>query len=144
VPHVEFKVSEQYVSRARLAESSLDRWVRAVAGAAEPCLVIDKHEVIRAMSGSFVAELGLPASPVGSQLVHVLDLLDFSADAGDLGEGEVVKIPPLLALHSGGLARGLVRLRCAEGQCTFDAVSTPLGEGCVVTGSLTFFTTVRS
>jgi len=51
-------------------------------------------------------------------------------------------MPPLLALSSGRLARGLVRIRCASGPCTFDAIATPLTEDGKVVGSLTFFSAI--
>ncbi len=51
-----------------------------------------------------------------------------------------LRIPPVLALTSGRLARGLMRTRAQQGEIvTMDAVSTPLREGDTVIGSLTFF-----
>jgi PAS domain-containing protein len=143
VPHVELSVSEPHLARPRLAESSLDRWATAVADAAEPSLVIDEAAVIVAISASFEDLLGLTQSPVDRPLLDgVLQLLDF-ADGGALDAGEIAKTPPLLALSSGRLARGLVRVRCASGPCTFDAIATPLvDEDNEVCGSLTFFSTV--
>jgi hypothetical protein len=139
VPHVELSVSEPHVARQRPhVEPSLDRWAAAVAGAAEPCLVIDHRAVVVAMSAALEDVLGLTEPPVGRRLLGgVLKLLDF-ADGDVLTDVEVGKIPPLLALSSSQLARGLLRVRCADGNCTFDAIATPLGEGDRVTGSLTF------
>ena len=55
--------------------------------------------------------------------------LDFSAAGIALDEGEVSKIPPLLALASGRLARGLLRVQCRDDACTLDAIATPLLDG---------------
>ena len=86
--------------------------MRAVAGAVEPCLVIDKRGVIVAMSQPCVAMLGMPRAPVGASLREgPLKLIDFSAAGDKLSEHEVGKVPPILAVSSGRLARGLVRVR---------------------------------
>jgi hypothetical protein len=144
VPHVELSVSEPHLSRPRHpAESSLARWAVAAADAEELSLVIDDHEIIIAISASFEALLGLTESAIGRSMVGgVLQLVDF-ADGLELNEAEVVKTPPLLALASGRLARGLMRVRCANGgECTFDAIATPLLDDGAVSGSLTFFSLI--
>jgi hypothetical protein len=144
VPHVELSVSEPFVSRPRHpAESSLARWAVAAADAEEPSLVIDDQEVIVAISASFESLLGLTESAIGRPMVGgVLQLLDFG-DGLELNEAEVVKTPPLLALASGRLARGLMRVRCANGgACTFDAIATPLMHNGAISGSLTFFSLI--
>jgi hypothetical protein len=106
-------------------------------------MVIDADAVIIAISESCRELLGLDASVVGGGLLDgALRLLDFSAVGASLDKGEVGKIPPLLALSSGRLARGLVRVQCAEGACTLDAIAAPLYEGDSVIGSVTFFTQV--
>lgn len=144
MPHVELSVSEPYVARPRpTAELALERWAAAVTAAEEPSLVINDDEIIVAISASFAELLGRREPSVGLNLLDVLLLLDFTADGAELPEGEVGKIPPLLALSSAGLARGLVRLQCAGGSCMFDAVAAPLTDGGQVIGSLTFFSTVR-
>jgi PAS domain-containing protein len=141
VPHVELSVSETH-TRPRQTASSLARWATAVADAEEPSLVIDYQEVIVGISASFQAMLGLTQTAIGAAAIGgVLQLLDF-ADGNDLGDSEIVKAPPLLALSSGRLARGLIRVRCADGACTFDAISTPLLDRGQITGSLTFFSAV--
>ncbi len=50
-------------------------------------------------------------------------------------------IPPLLAVSSGRMARGLIRLACPKtGRVsTLDAIATPLVNGPDIVGSLTFF-----
>jgi hypothetical protein len=121
----------------------LGHWVRAVAGAVEPCLVVDKRAVIIAMSDPCVAILGLPGSPVGASLRQgPLRLIDFSAGGDKLSDNEVNKVPPLLAVGSGRLARGLIRVRCDGYVVTLDAVATPIGPPDAVAGSLTFVSPV--
>jgi hypothetical protein len=140
VPHVELSVSDPHAARRAAVESSLDRWATAVAGAAEACLVIDSQAVIVALSRSCHDLLALDRPAVGRSLVGgVLRLVDFSPAGGALTDNEVGKIAPLLALSSGRLARGLLRVQCARGVCTLDAVATPLLDGSTVAGSLTFF-----
>jgi len=143
VPHVELSLSEPPARATTPVESSLDRWTVAVADAVEASLIIDDDEVIVAMSPSCYELLGLRKSAVGRELLDVLGLLDFGPEAVALTGGEVAKIPPLLALTSGRLARGLLRVRCAKGACTLDAIATPLlDESGEAIGSLTFFSQV--
>jgi len=121
----------------------LRHWVRAVAGAVEPCLVIDKRAVIVAMSEQCVGMLGLTCSPVGASLREgPLKLIDFSAAGDKLSDNEVGKVPPILAVTSGRLARGLIRVRCGGTVHTLDAIATPVGPPNAVAGSLTFFSPV--
>jgi hypothetical protein len=121
----------------------LGHWVRAVAGAVEPCLVIDKRAVIVAMSQPCVAMLGLTRSPIGASLREgPLVLVDFSATGEKLTENEIGKVPPILAASSKRLARGLIRVRCDGSVYTLDAVATPIGPPTAVAGSLTFFSPV--
>jgi PAS domain-containing protein len=151
VAHVELSISDPHLARPSdltdpsaesMVESSLDRWAATVAEAAEPSLVIDDKAVIVAVSASFEDLLGLTESAIDRPLVDgVLQLLDFG-DGGALDASEINKTPPLLALSSGRLARGLVRVRCASGPRTFDAIATPLLQDGQVVGSLTFFSTV--
>lgn len=125
------------------ADDPLGHWVRAVAGAVEPCLVIDAAGVIVAMSPSCVELLSLTGSPVGAALRNgPLRLVDFSADGGKLNETEMGKVPPILAVSSGRLARGLIRVRGGDAMVTLDAIATPIGLTDAVAGSLTFFSPV--
>ncbi|GAA2330480.1 hypothetical protein [Dactylosporangium salmoneum] len=148
--HVEFSISDPHQSRAHdrsqdPAESSLDRWGATVDAAAEPCLVIDSDVVVVAMSASFEEMLGLDGSPLNRPLLDgdgVLQLLDFG-DGKALEQIEVARMPTLLALTSGRLARGLVRIKCADAPCTFDAIATPLKDDGKVVGSLTFFSLIQ-
>jgi hypothetical protein len=153
VAHVELSLSGAFVPQARTpAESEFvgnaERWSSVVAGAVEPCMVIDVATRIRALSPSCAQLLGLgtPAEAVGLPLLSsVLRLIDFTAGGGELDEPEVEKIPPLLAIRSERLARGLMRVQAPalEGHLTVDAIATPLIEGDHVVASLTFFSPVR-
>jgi hypothetical protein len=141
VPHVELSVTDPALGRARQpVDSSLAKWAMAAADAEEHCLVIDHSALIIAISASFEALLGLTVSAIGRPMVGgVMKLLDFG-DGFELGAAEVDKTPPLLALASGRLARGLMRIRATgEANHSLDAISTPLIEQGAITGSLTFF-----
>jgi hypothetical protein len=153
VAHVELSLSGAFVPQARTpAESefmaNVDRWSTTVAGAVEPCLVIDVTTKILAISPSCAELLGLgkPVDAVGSLLLgNVLRLIDFTAGGGELEEPELEKIPPLLAIKSQRLARGLMRVQtgASEAHLTVDAIATPIVEGDQVVASLTFFSAVR-
>jgi hypothetical protein len=62
-----------------------------------------------------------------------------------LYEPEIERIPPLLAIRSGRLARGLMRVQTDVGDAhlTVDAIATPLLVDGEVVASLTFFSAVR-
>ena len=148
--HVELSFSGPHLQPPPFAEDrlppSLDHWAVAVAAASEPCLLLDRDGMVVAASTACGRLLGLdPYQAIGRRLVDgVVHLLDFNAISGQLPEWEVEKIPPLLPLSTGGLARGLLRVPGVDGPpSTVDAISTPLREGPVVVGSLTFFAPVR-
>lgn len=116
-------------------------WYAVVASAAEPCLLLDVHGLVGAVSASFVRLFGLGSAEqvVGRGLLEdLLDLVDFSPLAGRLGAAELQRIPPLQSLRSGGLARGLIRVRVGGVVRTVDAVTVPVQPD----GSLTFFAEV--
>jgi hypothetical protein len=144
VPHVELSITDLGpVTPPPPVHDPLGHWVRAVSGAVEPCLVIDDRAVIIAMSQSCVAMFGLTKSPIGASLREgPLRLIDFSADGSKLSDHEVGKVPPILAVTSGRLARGLIRVRCNGSVSTLDAIATPIGPAETVAGSLTFFSPV--
>jgi hypothetical protein len=164
VAHVELSISEAFVSPAAssLEQESANfsdadrpndtdgfaRWSDTVSTAAEPCLLIDRGTTIAAVSSSCCELLGLgtPLDAIGRALLgSELRLLDFTAARGDLTEQDVEKIPPLLALSSARLARGLLRVRRGGVQgsdSTVDAIATPILAHGFVAGSLTFFAEV--
>lgn len=151
--HVELSLSEAFVPRSRPpadsdSADSFANWVATVSAAAEPCLIIDTDRVIAAASVSCCELLGLgdPVDVVGRPLLEGgLRLVDFTAAQSELTEAEIAKIPPLLALTSKRLARGLLRVqteRAGESVATVDAVASPLLLDGAVAGSLTFFSEV--
>jgi PAS domain-containing protein len=147
--HVQREVPVSHVELSLLPDvnaGSLELWAYAVARASEPCVVLDTDGAVVAASPGCRQLLGIdPVESVGLRLVdEVLRLLDFNAVSGELRGWEVDVIPPLLAIRSGGLARGLVRVSggAGGGSSTVDAVSTPLKQGGEVVGSLTFFNPV--
>jgi hypothetical protein len=128
------------------ALGTLDRWTAAVASSGEACLLLNSSAVVVAVSVGFTELFGVPwPDAIGRRFGdQVLQLLDFSGANGVLPDWEVGKIPPLLALSSGALARGLIRVSNVYGATsTVDAVTTPLREGGTVVGSLTFFALVH-
>lgn len=150
--HVELSLSGAFVPQARTPSEaefvpSLDRWISTVTSASEPCLIIDTTTAIVAVSVSCGDLLGLgkPPEVLGKPLGSVLHLIDFTAGAGELEESDADKIPPLLALRSERLARGLLRVVPAPGETplTVDAIATPLFDNERVAGSMTFFSAVR-
>ncbi|MBO0869093.1 MAG: hypothetical protein J2P15_11050 [Micromonosporaceae bacterium] len=147
--HVELSVTDPFVApRAggpAAAMSSLDRWAIAAHNATEPCLLLDALQQVVAASPSACELLGLgdPESVAGkSVFAGVLRLVDFTAASADLGDGELEKIPPVLAYSSERLARGLMRVQNAMGTVTIDAIATPLFDGSTVVGSLTFLASI--
>jgi PAS domain-containing protein len=149
VAHVELSLSEAFVPQARTSiepeyGSSVELWSATVAAAAEPCLLIDADFAIVAVSESACQLLGLgsPAEATGRSLLDgVLRLVDFTQARSELTETEIEKIPPLLALSSGRLARGLLRVPAGgtPEAATVDAIATPISDEGTVSGSLTFF-----
>jgi hypothetical protein len=124
--------------------SSLDRWASVVIGAAEPSLVLAGDSTIIAASASCAKMIGLgdPETARGYRLRDAgVHLVDFTTSLDELDPTEADKIPPLLAISSRRLARGLMRVACprTKAACTMDAVATPLWDGATVVGSLTFF-----
>ncbi|GAA2350937.1 hypothetical protein Cme02nite_24090 [Catellatospora methionotrophica] len=129
-----------------IAVDPLHSWSVPVSSAEESCLVIDASGVIVAASTAWIRLLSVerPSELAGHHVRDVLCLIDFTAAGNELGEAEREQIPPLLALTSKRPARGLLRVRGAQGapSRTLDAVSTPLWQSGQVVGSLSFFAAV--
>ncbi|GIJ29027.1 hypothetical protein Vqi01_41890 [Micromonospora qiuiae] len=150
--HVELSLSEVFAPTTRTPPEpgcdNIGRWSATVSSADEPCLLIDAETRVLAVSaaGCELLCLGTPEELIGLPLLEGgLRLLDFTANRGELADPEIDKIPPLLALTSGRLARGLLRIEAAgEGttDATVDAISTPVLADGAVAGSLTFFSEV--
>lgn len=126
-------------------QRSLSMWADTASVANEPCIVIDRvADVVSASPGCGELFMIDVEAAAGHALVgEVLDLRDFSARQGVLPDWEVKKIPPLLALSSRALARGLLRVWVGDAAATVDAISVPLVDGGVIVGSLTFFLPVN-
>jgi hypothetical protein len=152
VAHVELSLSEVFAPASRTPTEpgcdNVGQWSAMVSHAEEPCLLIDADTRVVAISsaGCDLLCLGAPEDVVGLPLLEGgLRLLDFTAARGELTEQETDKIPPLLALHSGRLARGLLRVQPAGDDtpdATVDAISTPVLTDGSVAGSLTFFSEI--
>ncbi|GAB3795211.1 hypothetical protein [Micromonospora zhanjiangensis] len=148
--HLELSLSDAFVPAATPppGPDSLARWIATVTGAPEPCLVIDQRTRIVAISQACcdLICLGSPEDTVGRPLLDAgVRLIDFTAARGELAEQDIDKIPPLLALSSGRLARGLLRVSgkpAGATTATVDAIATPLFSDGSVAGSLTFLSEV--
>ncbi len=121
-------------------DSGLSRWVEQVRASAEACLAVDAAGRVVAMSPSCGELLELqPDGCVGALLLDLVYMVDFTQTGLPLVDAER-STPPLRALRSQRLARGLVRLRLPlAGPATFDVVGVPLESG---TGALGFLTRV--
>jgi PAS domain-containing protein len=120
-------------------------WHATVAVAEEPCLLLDPGGLVGAVSAAFVRMFALDsaAEVLGRGLLDdLLELVDFSAGSSRLAAPELERIPPLQSLRSGGLARGLLRVRVQGRVRTIDAVTAPVRSGGQVCGSLTFFSEI--
>jgi hypothetical protein len=143
VTHVELSLSSSVAPDRRPQQLPLElaRWVAAVTDSAEPALVIDASAVVIACTPAGARLLGLPHTWLGERLPDALRLIDFTAAGSELPETDRELIPPLLAVASGRLARGLMRVRDGfkQGEIrTLDAIATPLHADGVAVGSLTF------
>jgi hypothetical protein len=140
--HVELSLSStgnRYATSA--AEPALARWAAALTGADEAALIIDTEAQIVACTPGCAELLCLRTSSIGERLQNSLRLIDFTAAGIDLPDADRELIPPLLAIASGRLARGLIRVRCAHDATltrTLDAISTPIRQDDTAVGSLTF------
>jgi PAS domain-containing protein len=128
--------------RPDTAEAVLRGWITVVAGATDPCLLLNATGLVTACAPATLDLLGLPepAAMVGRGLLDgLLHPVDFTAAGDRLAEWELTKLPPLAALATGALSRGLLRLRHGSHVRTVDAIATPLHHDATLIGSLTFF-----
>jgi PAS domain-containing protein len=123
----------------------LAAWVAVTSASPDACLVLDDRGA--GCSGPAAELLGEgPEQMRGRSLVgDVIDVVDFSAQAGP-GDHYALRIPPLLALASEMPARGLLRVRHGDGRhVTLDAVSAPVHEpGGRLAGSVSFLAAIAS
>lgn len=114
-------------------------WHAAVTASAEACLLLDRDARVVAASAAVGAVLGTTSDrAVGARFVDLVTAVDFTSGAAPDAELER-SVPPLRALATGGLARGLLRLRSAAGLVTYDVVAVPLAGQ---SGALAFFLAV--
>ena len=108
-------------------EEVLTPWRKLVEDSLEACLVLDAAGDVVAASTAAAELLGEygPDQVVGHPLLDVLDLVDFHGGAA--GAVYADRIAPMLALTGNTLARGLLRVRLADGGTrTLDAIAAPL------------------
>jgi hypothetical protein len=115
-------------------------WAPRIREAEEACLLLDENGRLVALSTGCALALTIdPVSGVGQPLVDLVEMVDFSA-TGLRVEDPEVQLPPLKALRTDSLARGLVRLRLGKTvTVTYDVVGVPLAGG---VGALAFFSEV--
>jgi hypothetical protein len=108
-------------------DTGLAAWVVRIREASEACLVIDRTGRVAAMSGCGGQLLSVdPVAAVGVLLLDLVVLVDFTSTGIPIADPDL-QLPPLRALKSGGMARGLVRLRRPHGGLgTYDIVGVPL------------------
>lgn len=130
--------------RRAVASTPLARWISAVAGAHEPCFVLDGDGQVLSLSAGAAELLGC-ADPgaVGRRLLDVVEVVDF--DYGGAAD-YATRIAPLAVLTRGsGLMRSLMRVRQRDGvRVTLDTSSAPIhdADGATV-GSCTFLAPVH-
>lgn len=109
--------------------AALEAWTARVREADEACLLVDAAGRVAAMSDSCSAALGFAkGATTGALLLDLVTMVDFTT-AGVPVEDPEVQAPPLRALSSGRLTRGLVRLRAGATTRTYDVVGVPLAGG---------------
>jgi hypothetical protein len=114
-------------------------WLPAVRASAEACLLLDDKGRVCAASAGAGKVLGASPNTIGARFAELVSAVDFTSGAAPDLEPER-SMPPLRALATGGLARGLMRLRVGDGSLvTYDVVAVPL-EGS--RGVLAFFVAV--
>jgi len=111
---------------ARPSEVAL-AWARLSAGSADLVMTLDAGGRVLAMSPSAAELIVGPGRErvTGRHLLDVLDLVDFNPTPGDASM-YADRIPPLLAVASNTLSRGLLRVRAGGRTVTLDAVAAPL------------------
>ena len=115
-------------------------WAERVTEAQETALLLNERGRVVAISTGAALALNLdPTTCIGKPLLDLVVVVDFTA-TGVPVEDPDVQLPPLKALRSRTMARGLVRLRLGRGVLvTYDCVGVPLAGG---DGALAFFAEV--
>ena len=106
----------------------LEAWANRVREAAEVMLLVDASGRLVALSDSCGVLLGLdPTSSSGAMLLDLVEVVDFTAAGVPVPDPDV-QLPPLRAIVTGRLNRGLVRLRTGVVLRTYDVVGIPLSD----------------
>lgn len=116
---------------------SVGEWAKRVTEAQETCLLLDDlgHVVALSRGCALLLDRGT-ADAIGQPLRDLVTVVDFTSTGVPVDDPET-HLPPLKALRSAAMARGLVRLRLApDVVVTYDVVGVPLA-GSV--GALGFF-----
>jgi PAS domain-containing protein len=117
----------------------LESWAAKVREAAEAMLAVDASGRLVALSPLAAKLLGLdPAAAVGVMLLDLVEVVDFTSAAVPVPDPDV-QLPPLRAIVTGRLNRGLVRLRTGHGLCSYDVVGIPLSDAA---GAVAFLATI--
>jgi PAS domain-containing protein len=128
---------------ARPSEVAL-AWARLAAGSADLVVALDGGGRVLAMSPSAAQLIAGPGGDrvAGRHLLDVLDLVDFNPTPGDASM-YADRIPPLLAIASNALSRGLLRVRTRGRTVTLDAVAAPLHDASgALVGAVCFLTSL--
>jgi hypothetical protein len=115
-------------------------WAERVTEAQETALLLNERGRVVAISTGAALALNLDVTTcLGKALLDLVVVVDFSATGVPIDDPDV-QLPPLKALRSQTMARGLVRLRLGRGVLTtYDCVGVPLAGGA---GALAFFAEV--
>lgn len=123
-------------------DDTLGQWVKVVNGSLDPCLVVDEHARIAAVSALAAELIGEPADGILDRALvdDVLRIVDFTHAAAP-GDDYDRRIPPIAALRDDHLSRGLLRLLRPDGDLIMlDAVAAPIhDEHRRIVGAITFF-----
>lgn len=121
-------------------EGGVAAWADRITEAQETALLLDERGRVVAISTGAALALNLDVTTcLGKSLLDLVVVVDFSATGVPVDDPDV-QLPPLKALRSLTMARGLVRLRLGRGVLTtYDCVGVPLAGGL---GALAFFAEV--
>ena len=121
-------------------------WAKLAADSADLVLVLDATGRVLALSDAAAELIGAvgPDEVAGRHLLDVLDLVDFNPTPGDASM-YADRIPPLLAIASNALSRGLLRVRTGTSTVTVDAVAAPVHDGSgALVGAVAFLARLSS
>jgi hypothetical protein len=152
--HLELSLAsvESYVAALPLLRvvkpNPLESWLDAVHQAEEACLILDREGLLAGISEPCLDLLGFdnPDYPLGRGLLDIVTFVRFTADGAALRPHDAIRLPPIAALQTETMSRGLVRISVDGGRgtalITADVVATPLCADGSVVGSLSFFAQV--